>query len=620
MKILTKHKSVSYRNFILISFFFLNVGLAFAQEIKNERPNVVFIISDQHKLEATGAYGSKIAITPNIDSLAKTGVAFTQCYTPAPVCALARAALITGMYPYANGAIYHKAPVKTPDGKTKYIGSGVLRNTGYHEGIVTLADVFRAQNYKTASPGKMHVHGELQKNVDQNYKQGNDLGFDEISVRYYTDFPGGHYQDEVGEDAYMRYRQFKKYNDVFKKGAMHLNEEYAATIVENDEDNFDMVVARKSVEFIQNRAKDGQNFFLHVGFEKPHPPFTTTKKYLDMYRPEDFQLPKTSNDWYDKGKYPWSPDWVHSGIPRNLKNAQNVMAAYHACVSEMDDMVGRVVAALKKNNLYENTIIIYTTDHGEHLFEHGLRGKHNMYEDAVNIPFIISYPKLFKQNVFNNTNVSLIDLMPTLAELINGETPTTAQGISLVDLLKNNTEIKDRIVFSEFRGADYTLLPSVRNVPSRMMKKGDLKFIYTHGVINQLYDLSQDPDELNNLIFDKDYQKISTEMYFKTLANWRFQEYYPIKTTLKENKLSWDSSMDYGKYVLFYSKTNDFNDAVLKLENVSNTTITLKEKGFYWLLAFPKFTKTTPFYGDKIPVAVNSYIYTLPISDSIEIK
>ncbi|HMP30362.1 MAG TPA: sulfatase-like hydrolase/transferase, partial [Saprospiraceae bacterium] len=245
-----------------------------AQQKQAEKPNIVFIISDQHRVESIGAYGSKTSITPNIDELAKTGVKFNYCYTPAPVCAPARASLITGMYPYANGAIYHKAPVTMPDGKIKNIGSGLLRETGYHQGIVTLAEIFKEQNYITAAPGKMHVHGELQKNVDDDHKNGNYMGFDEISLRYYTYFPGGHYEDEVGEDTYMRYRQFKKYSDVYKGGADHLNKEYLPTLVKSDEDNFDMAVARKSVEFIDKRAKDGKSFFIHVGFEKPHPPLT----------------------------------------------------------------------------------------------------------------------------------------------------------------------------------------------------------------------------------------------------------------------------------------------------------------------------------------------------------
>ena len=288
-----------------------------AQQKLQQKPNVVFIISDQHQLKATGAYGNKLAKTPNIDALAKIGVMFTNCYTPSPVCAPTRAALITGMNPYANGAIYHKAPVKMPDGKIKNIGSGYLRETGYHTGIVTLPELFKQQNYITASPGKMHVHGELQKNVDEDHKEGNNLGFDEISVRYYTYFPGGHYEDEVGEDAYMRYRQFKKYNNVFKGGADDFNLDYAPTLVQKDEDNFDMVVAKKSVEFIEKRGKDGQNFFLHVGFEKPHPPLTTTQKYLDMHQPANFTLPVTSDYWFKNGKLPWVPNWVHSNIQKN---------------------------------------------------------------------------------------------------------------------------------------------------------------------------------------------------------------------------------------------------------------------------------------------------------------
>lgn len=593
--------------------------ISYAQKNKNERPNVVFIISDQHKLEAIGVYGSKLAITPNIDSIAKNGVTFTNAYTPAPVCAPARASLITGMYPYANGAIYHKAPIKMPNGKVKNLGSGYLRKSGYHTNIKTLPQVFKEQNYITAAPGKMHVHGELQKNIDKDYKEGNNLGFDEISVRYYTHFPGGHYEDEVGIDTYMRYRQFKKYKDVFHKGPMHLNEDYEATIVKNEEDNFDMVVAKKSVEFINNRGKDGENFFLHVGFEKPHAPFTTTQKYLDMHNPDDYELPKTFNHWYKNGKYPWTPNWIHSGLPKKNRKAKNVMAAYNACITEMDDMVGRVIKSLKDNGLYENTIIIYTTDHGEHLFEHGLRGKHNMNEDAVNVPFIISYPKLFQQNVFNNTKLSFVDLMPTLAELIDAKIPATTQGISLVDVLKNGTEIKDRVVFSEFRGADYNLLKGKKNVPSRMMRKGNYKFIYTHGIIDQLYDLKNDPDELKNLIFEKKYREVYQDMYFQTLADWRFQKYSPITLSCDEKKISWENNDTFMEFAIFYSKTSDSKDAKLLIDRIIANSFTPKQKGYYWVLAKPKLTKTSKFYGDKIPVAVEKYSYILPISNPIQV-
>ena len=546
---------------------FLGSWFSIAQE--HQKPNIVFIISDQHKLESTGAYGSKLAITPNIDDLAKTGIVFTNAYTPAPVCAPARASLVTGMYPYANGAIYHKAPIKLPDGKIKNVGSGYLRELGYHEGIVTIADIFKEQGYISASPGKMHVHGELQKDVDEDYKAGNTMGFDEPSLRYYTYFPGGHYQDEVGEDTYMRYRQFKKYGKTYKGGSMHLNEEYVPTLVKNYEDNFDMVVARKSVEFIEKCAKNGQNFFLHVGFEKPHAPFTTTQTYLDMHNPSDFELPETYDDWYKKGKYPWVPNWVHSGLPKKPEKAKNVIAAYNACITEMDYMVGRVVQALKDQGVYDNTIIIYTTDHGEHLFEHGLRGKHNMYEDAVNVPFIVSYPKLFKQNDVNHSLISFVDLMPTFAELINGKTPNTAQGVSLVDLFKSGDVLENRVVFSEFRGGDYKLLPGAKNVPSRMMRQGDYKFIYTHGIIYQLYNVKVDPDELDNLIFNEDYKDIYQDMYFKTLVDWRFQKYSPIKCSIKNNTIKWEKSKDFSSYAIYYSENKNSDGAKLKIGRAS---------------------------------------------------
>lgn len=591
-----------------------------AQQVQNQKPNVVFIISDQHQLQASGAYGSKLAITPNIDALAKTGVLFTNCYTPSPVCAPARAAIITGMYPYANGAVYHKAPIKMPNGKTQNMGSGLLRETGYHQGIITLAEIFKQQDYITAAPGKMHVHGELQKNVDDAFPEGNYMGFDEISVRYYTHFPGGHYEDEVGEDTYMRYRQFKKYSDVFKGGADDFNLYYEPTLVKNDEDNFDMVVARKSIEFIRKRAIDNKNFFLHVGFEKPHPPLTTTKKYLDMYQPASFNLPDTHDFWQKKGRLPWTPNWIHSNIQKNIEEAKNVMAAYHACVTEMDDMVGRIVQALKDNDLYENTIIIYTSDHGEHLFHHGLMNKHNMYEEAVKVPFIISYPKLFKSGIVNHSVVSLIDVMPTLAELINGIIPENAQGISLVEPIQKGIHLSERTVFSEFRGNNYQLLPEAKNVPSRMMRKGVLKFVYTHGIIDQIYDLHKDPKELNNLVFDQNYQESLIKMRFQTLANWRFKEFQPMRVLSNGKFLQWDVDKAFDDYLVFFSKDANPENAFLQHRMNSINQLEVKKSGYYWIMANHKLSKTSEFYGINIPVAIEKYLHILPISDLIRIK
>jgi len=601
---------------VLITFLMLSC-LAPTFILAQRKPNIVFIISDQHKLDQTGAYGSKTAITPNIDELARTGVTFHSCYTPSPVCAPARAALITGMYPYANGAIYHKAPMQLPDGKVKNIGSGYLRETGYSEDIVTLAETLKSAGYRTAAPGKMHVHGELQRNVDEDHPEGNSMGFDESSVRYYTYFPGGHYEDEVGEDTYHRYRQFMEYKDVYPKGPMHLNEEYLPTLVPNDEDNFDMVVAQKAVEFIEKSADSPDPFFIHVGFEKPHAPFTTTQKYLDLHDPSKYELPATYDSWYEKGKYPWVPNWIHNGIPKNNPpDARNVMAAYNACITEMDDMVGRVIQSLKDNGQYENTIIIYTTDHGEHLFEHGLRGKHCMYEEAVNIPFIVSYPKRFKPGTQVYSLISLIDVYPTLCELSGADTPSTLQGKSLVSLCANGEDHEDRAVFSEFRGADYQLLPKSKNVPSRMLRQGNYKYVYTHGIIHQLYDLKNDPNELVNLALDSNYTEVLRDFYFRTIAEWRFQEFTPIEVQLSNGQLTWESHDQFKDYIIYYAHSGKVNEARAISGPVDSHTYEVTESGTYWVLANPKYIKTTPRFGN-VPVAVASYTTKLPISDPV---
>ncbi|PWD98956.1 sulfatase family protein [Marinilabilia rubra] len=599
----------------VVLVFLLAYYGSFVASQEQAGPNVVFIISDQHKLDALGCYGDEMAITPNIDKLAEEGVRLTNCYTPAPVCAPARAAMMTGMYPAANGAPYHKAPVVGNDGKIKDVGTGRLRETGYYEELTTLAQVFRQNGYATGSPGKMHTHGELQTDVDPAMPEGNDMGFDEVSVRYYTHFPGGHYEDEVGTDTYQRYRVFEKYNS-YRKAGYYLNTVYKPTLVKKDEENFDMVVTKKAVEFIDDRANDNKNFFLHVGLEKPHPPFTTTKKYLDMYDPDDFELPDNANAWYGVGKYPWLPDWIHNGLPQNPQEAKNAMASYYACVTEVDDMVGRIVNRLKENGLYDNTVIIYTTDHGEHLFEHGLRGKHCMLEDAVNIPFIISFPEMMPQNEVNESLVSLIDMMPTFCDLMGWDVPETAQGKSVLPFLKNGYDEKDRKIFAEFRGGNYNAFPEMKNLPSRMLRTGDLKFIYTHGMANQLYHVVEDPDEENNLAFEMSHYEKMRDLCFQTIAGWEPQEYHLMKTSLTNKTINWDSYDNVEEYVVYYSETADPESAVVYQEGITETFLTLSRDGYYWVMAVPGFSRTAKRTGN-IPVFREEYTLKLPVSGKI---
>jgi hypothetical protein len=208
--------------------------------------------------------------------------------------------------------------------------------------------------------------------------------------------------------------------------------------------------------------------------------------------------------------------------------------------------------------------------------------------------------------------------MPTLAELINGKIPETTQGISLVEILTKGTELKNRAIFTEFRGGDYLLLPKAENVPSRMMRKSDFKFIYTHGIIDQLYDVAKDPDELNNLIFSDSHKKVYQDMYFQTLAEWRFQKYSPMKVEVNKSQIKLSNTKEFKDINVLFSKTQDYKEAKIIAENISNDSYQMSKRGYYWIIAKPKLTKTTSFYGNTIPVAVNKYSFTLPVSDRID--
>ena len=574
-------------------------------------------MSDQHKKSASGTYGHSVIKTPTLDALAASGTLFTQAYTPAPVCAPARAAMQTGMYPYANGAIYHKAPKINEKGKEIKVGYGEFRQTGYHEHIMTMAQMFKSKGYITAAPGKMHVHGELQKQIDPLYPEGNDMGYDETSVRYYTNFPGNHYEDEVGTDTYHRYAQkggYKKFG-----GTQDLNWDLKPSLVKKDEENFDMVVANKAIQFLNERGQDKQNFFLHVGFEKPHLPLTTLQKYYDMYDSDDFELPETVNDWYQKGRYPWIQDWVHNAISNKDKDmAKRIMAAYADCITEMDDMFGSIISTLKMNNLYENTIIVYSTDHGEHMFEHGLRGKHNMYDAAINIPFIISYPKALPKGKVNNSLVSLIDVMPTLAELIGAPVSDEVQGKSLLNTIQTGKGLKDRVVFTEYRQGGYKAFSDADFLPSRMMRKGDYKFVYTHGIIDQLYNVKEDPNELTNLALEPKYYQLAKQYAFETIVDWRFEKYSPMELRYDGKLLTWTGISQAKSYNLFYSESSDPTKAKLIELGIRDTQFKTSKQGYYWVLADFNLTRKTKRLGD-IPVWLANHTYRLPISDVVKL-
>lgn len=587
---------------------------------KDGKYNVVFIISDQHKLAVTGCYGDNVVKTPNIDALAQSGVTFTRAYTPCPLSAPARAAMMTGTYPSVNGAMLHKEIVTTKAGKRIETEAGKYR-TGYRENMRTWSEDMKAAGYQTAAIGKMHVHGELQSGVNPDYPDGNKMGLDVSDMRFYTYYPGAHYRDwKNNPDYYNRYREIQEYA-ALRKGN-NFNQALLPTLVEKEEDIFDFAVAEKCNEYMENCVKTNPEkpFFLHVGLEKPHKPWTTARRFYDMYSLDDMKLPENWRDWHDNGRYPYVKKGTHNPLTDTLEIKKS-MLAYYACVTELDEAIGRIVEETKRLGIYDRTIFIYTTDHGEHLYEHGFHEKHNMFEDAVNIPMIISCPALLPQGKVCNSIVSLLDVLPTVAELTGSEADPQWQGISMLPAVRSDIPL-ERSVMSEFYQDDFLAFPK-KNIPMRMYLDNRYKYVYAHGMIDQLYDAAgNDVYEMTNLALDKGMAEIVEHYKFLTLAGWKIPFAGNMQGHVMKNKkrtlICWNSLPEVESYSVWCSSTPDADLAVKIGETTNNEfDITHAAGKYFWVMAKWNFTRFSE-RSTVIPMLTEEYPENLPVTEMIE--
>jgi len=448
--------------------------------------NVVLFITDQQRRDACGCYGNAVVRTPAIDRLAARGVRFTQAYCDSPVCAPSRAAMISGRRPCSNTALTHAVNGRSP-------------GTPGNPGIVceeTLGSMFRKAGYATAAIGKMHVHGETRED---------DLGFDVRKHRFYT-YDYEDYIREVGRDrvdVYLFDKQLSAHNKYNTSNTpVPLEAEYMQ----------DSLTTASSLEFI--RANAEQPFFLHVGLEKPHPPWATQAKYHEMYNPADMPLPDSRRQWDEIPEpFPFIPmrGLRPDGLGMSDERMQCAVASYYACCSEADENVGRILSLLEELAIADETIVIFTTDHGENLFDHGCMQKHCFYESAVGIPLILAGPDVDAAGAVCPQPCSLIDLMPTLAELCSLPTPGDAEGLSLLPALCGEVD-EDRPIFSEFHE------PSTG--PCRMIRTREWKYVLYPGKAEVLFDRAADPHELTNLATDPQHRATCDELRGLVLDGW----------------------------------------------------------------------------------------------------
>ncbi|MEI6297158.1 MAG: sulfatase-like hydrolase/transferase [bacterium] len=443
--------------------------------------NVVFLFSDQHRRDAAGCYGHSLVQTPNLDRLAATGMRFTRAYAAAPICGPCRSAMITGRHLHRCSALTHghmKADM----------------------GLPTMGSVFRQAGYVTGAFGKVHVAGE---------SDVNDIGFDERALEIYTPMQSD-YQHAIGLENFWQYcsylPQYKPHPDSHERHSYNLKNE---PIQLEEELILDHMVADRSIEFLQRHRN--QPFFLWVGLEKPHNEMYAPKRFHDLYDPARMELPENRN--FDRSRL---PDAIYDNptfpIADGLTDDQmrHATAAYFANVSYMDEQAGRVLDALDELGLSDNTIVVYSTDHGEHLFSHQMVHKMCFFEEAAGVPLILRIPGVTGAGTTRNQFASLLDLLPTFCDACGITPPDGIDGKSLLPAITDNAPLRDE-VFSEFYD---------NGVAERMIRTECWKYVHSEDDRHQLYDLENDPHENVNLIDDPSYADICCELDERLCRDW----------------------------------------------------------------------------------------------------
>lgn len=439
--------------------------------------NVLLLMADQHRRDCLGVEGNPNAHTPSLDALARSGVRFGSAYCANPVCTPSRASLLTGLYTHHHQTWSNSTPWPFE-----------------HK---TAAHYFGREGYMTALIGKMH------------FVDAQTHGFD-----YHLDF--NDWFEQLGPKTKLYADELSRANsgsgmpqidDLWReegdpwKGSRTVDGREGAVAVGGvskipEADHFESFVARETVRFLKEHGKQ-QPFFAIASCLKPHDPFMPAARFAAMFRAEDMKLPPT----WGKVDLARAPQEVRKAIQRDAPTpelsdpaqARRRIAMYYANLAQMDDAMGKVLASLRELDLERDTVVIYTSDHGEMLGDHGLWNKFQFYEGSCGVPLMVRVPGITEPGSRRATPVSLVDVLPTMAEVCGVPVPAM-DGRSLVPQLRSVREPRGQAVFSEF---------NLRTPHAKyMIRSGDFKYTLRVNDVDKLYDLRSDAQEMHNLALE----------------------------------------------------------------------------------------------------------------------
>lgn len=417
-----------------------------------QKPNVLFIAVDDLRPEL-GCYASPVAITPNMDALAKTGLLFNRAYCQEAICSPSRASVMTGAYPESIKVIENYAYFRdlNPD-------------------IITLPQQFRKHGYETVYAGKIFHPGHADEKLSWSRRPAAD------KVERAPGLTGGYAIEENREVTRKNKAEVvARYGEVALRDGLGSGPAYEfADLPDNAyDDGYNTEVAIATMkEMLKNGDKP---FFLGLGFTKPHLNWVAPKKYWDLYQEVTIPLAthtQAPKDGAAMGVHASFELRSRYGIPKegeiNDSLARELKRAYLACVSFVDAQIGKMMAALDEAGVRENTIVVLWSDHGWHLGDMGIWGKATNYETATRVPLIISVPGMSEKSRGKKTDalVELVDMYPTLCELAGIPKPAHLEGKSFVPLLSNPKQAWQFAAFSQFPS------PALREWAANPLSKG----------------------------------------------------------------------------------------------------------------------------------------------------
>ena len=445
--------------------------------MSTKQPNILLIMTDQMAPQALPIYGHPQVKTPNLEQLATDGVVFENAYCNFPLCVPSRMSMLTGRHAHsiANWDNATDLPASTP----------------------TMAHYLRNAGYSATLAGKMHFIGPDQLH-----------GFGE---RVSTDIYPSNFAWTPDWIKGERYRP----TGINMRAVVD-----AGSCVRSLQIDYDDEVEHATVQKIFDLARFAEEpFFLTTSFSHPHSPFVTTQKYWDLYQHDEIVMPSVQAIPFEE--LDEMSRWLHYAHAADKhtvtdEHVRNARHAYYGMCTYIDDKVGRILEVMSETGLLDDTVVIFTADHGEMLGERGMWYKQCFFEWSTRVPLIVRFPSAFSPGRVSNL-VSLVDLLPTFVDLANdGNSPepvTSLDGNSLIGLLSCSAHRWDDTVISEYTGEGVT-------APCRMIRSGKYKCIYTHGHPSLLFDLETDPLEREDLSKKPEYADVRDTLITDLLSNW----------------------------------------------------------------------------------------------------